>query len=255
MLYRSAAFLLGLFSCLIAPTLAGEPLRVALLHSEPWAYYSPDGPEKADSALAATGIMVEITRALSKESGLEFKHALTPYARIWRDIKAGDCDLTYGIRTSERDPYVRYAGHLFTFDTIVVGRPGVKLKSIEDMNELRVGVLGDVRLNLRFNQDSRINWIELRDYETMVDMLLAGRLDAVAGNSVSLVYLLQKRKQAVLQWPQLALEKMEVWAQFSQRSVRVSEADRISEAIDRLRRKGYFDSLLARYTGKAWPEY
>jgi len=254
MLRRFATYLLGVFSCLATAALGGEALRVALLHSEPWAYYSADSSEKTESALAATGIMVEITRALSKESGLEFKHALTPYARVWRDIRAGDCDLTYGTRSSDRDPYVRYAGHLFTFNTIVVGRPGIKLKAYEDMRALRIGVLGDVHLNQPVMEDGQINWVELRDYETMVDMLLAGRLDAVAGNSVSLIYLLQKRKQPVLQWPQLVLQKAEVWAQFSQRSLRIAEADKITEAIDRLRQRGYFDLLLTRYTGKTWRE-
>lgn len=252
MLRRYALSLLGILACLAPPASAGDPLRLALPHSEPWSYYAADNTAKDGSTLVRTGIMIDIAQALSQESGLEFRQKLSPYPRIWRDLRAGDCDLTFAIRSPDRDDYVRYAGHLFTFDTIVVGRPGLKLASHEDLHGLRIGVLGDIRLSPKFDQDGQLQKIELRDYETMVEMLLAGRLDAIAGNNLSLNYLLNKRKPGGPQWPQLLLQKTEVWAQFSRRSPRASDAEKLAEAIDRLRRRGFFEALLTRHAGDSW---
>lgn len=249
MLRRLVVLLLSLSACIAHPAIAGDPLRLALLHTEPWGFYAPDSSAKDGSNLISTGIMVEVAQAVAQESGIEFRHKLIPNARMWRDIKTGDCDLAFAIRSADRDDYVRYAGHLFTFGSIVVGRPGTKLSSYEDLSGLRIGVLGDIRLNPKFDQDGQLHKIELRDYETMVEMLLAGRLDAVAGNSISLYYLLQKRKQPAQQWPQLLLQKTEVWAQFSRRSPRASDAEKLTETIDRLRQKGFFETLLTRYAG------
>jgi polar amino acid transport system substrate-binding protein len=45
------------------------------------------------------------------------------------------------------------------------------------------------------------------------------------------------------------LQKTEVWAQFSRRSPRASDVEKLTEAIDRLRQKGFFETLLTRYSG------
>lgn len=230
---------------------ADDGLRVSLLHSEPWSYYSHGGTDAKNAPPRIDGIMPEISKALARETGLEFRMQLTPYARMWRDLKSGDCDLAYGIRSSDRDDYVRYAGHLFSFETLVIGRPGIRLRDYEDLRELHVGLLQDVRLNPKFDHDGRINKHEFRDYETMIEMLLAGRLDAVAGNGVSLHYLLRKKQQPYQHWPRLTLQQTEVWAQLSRRSPRQADAEKINAAVDKLRRQGYFDDLLNRYLGSA----
>lgn len=252
MLRRVVTLLLSLLACLAPPASAGDPLRLALPHTEPWSYYAPDNSGKDGSSLVRTGIMVDIAQAVAQESGLAFRQELNPYARILRDIRSGDCDLTFALRSTERDDYVRYAGHLFTLDMIVVGRPGIKLNGYDDLRGLRIGVLSGIRLSPKFDQDEQLHKIELRDYETMVEMLLTGRLDAIAGNNLSLNYLLHKRKPRGSQWPQLALQKTEVWAQLSRRSPRAADAEKLTEAIDRLRRRGVFEALLTRYAGDSW---
>lgn len=246
-----AAFLLSLSAACVTTARADDGLRVALLHSEPWSYYSHDGADAKGARPRIEGIMPEISKALARETGLELRAQLTPYARMWRDLKSGDCDLAYGIRSSDRDDYVRYAGYLFSFETLVIGRPGVRLKEYGDLRELQVGLLQDVRLNPRFDHDGRISKHEFRDYETMIEMLLAGRLDAVAGNSVSLNYLLRKKQQPYQHWPRLALQQVEVWVQFSRRSPRQADAEKINAAVDKLRRQGYFEDLLNRHQGAA----
>lgn len=228
---------------------AGEVLRVEIAHTEPWGYYAaidrPDATRRAE----ATGIVVDIASALSRESGLTFESTLIPAARIGRDLKNGDTDLSFIARTDERDGDVIYLGYLFTLDSILLARPGTLLRSYDDVAPLRVGILGDVQLNSHFDHDSNLKKIEFRDYEAMVDTLLAGRIDAVAGNNVSIELLLAKRGFGqISSWPRLLLQKSQVWAQMSKRSPFQQNTKKLHEAIERLRNQGFFEHLIERYT-------
>ena len=110
-----------------------------------------------------------------------------------------------------------------------------------------IGILKDIRLNPRFDGDGELHKVEVRDYETLVHMFISGRLDAVAGNSVSLPYLLQKRGFTVQSLPKLTLQKTEVWAQMSRRSSQSAMLPRLRAAIDKLRSDGLFEAVLQRY--------
>lgn len=220
------------------PALATDPMRVAVLHSEPWGYYQ-------DNRVA--GIFHEINRLVAQESGLELNTQVIPNARIWRDLKNGDIDLTYAIRSPDRDPHVRYAGHLFDLEIVAIARPGIRLRRPEDLRELRIGRLQGITSSPRLDQDNGSDLHDFRDYETMVEMLLAGRIDVVIGNRLSLDHLLGKKQPPSRQWPRLVLQRCEIWAQLSRRSARQEEAGRIASAIEKLVRQGALTRLLGPY--------
>lgn len=226
----------------------GGTLRVGLMHTEPWAFYSQDGREgSGDQKSQLTGIFVDMNREIARETHLNLETSTLPYGRINKELQSGETDLTYLIRSGDRDAYVDYAGLLFSFHSIVLARPGTPLRSYEDLRGLRIGILKDIRLNPRFDGDGELHKVEVRDYETLVHMFLGGRLDAVAGNSVSLPYLLQKRGFAVQSLPKLTLQKTEVWAQMSRRSSQSAMLPRLRAAIDKLRSDGLFEAVLQRY--------
>ena len=175
------------------------------MHTEPWAFYGSEGEQRN----TPMGIVVEANQAIAKESGLILEPVLEPYGRIGRHLRNGDCDLTYLIRSPDRDDYVEYVGHLFTFQCIVVARPSLPLRRYEDLAGLRIGLIKDIHLNPRFDEDAQLQKVEVKDYETLVDMFLNGRLDAIAGNSVSIPYLLQKRGHVSLAQHPLVLQQTE----------------------------------------------
>lgn len=240
-----ALLCLGLSALAHSGDTAPAGLRVGLMHSEPWAYYSRDGGSERKSQLA--GVFVDISRELARETGLNLELNTLPYGRVGKELQSGDCDLTYLIRSDDRDAYVEYAGYLFSFHTLVLARPGSALRSYDDLQGLRIGLVKDIRLNPRFDGDSSLNKVEVRDYETLVDMFLSGRLDAIAGNSISLHHLLQKRGYPSHPWPRLMLQKTEVWAQMSKKSPQLGALPRIRSAVDKLRSEGFFENAVQRY--------
>lgn len=239
--------LLVLLGLSLGSPVHSEPasLRVGLIHTEPWAFYSREGSGERKNQLA--GIFVDINRELARESGLTLEATAVPYGRVSKELQSGECDLTYLIRSDDRDAYVDYAGLLFSFHSVVLTRPGTALRNLEDLHGLRIGIVKDIRLNPRFDSDTSLNKVEVRDYETLVDMFLSGRLDAVAGNSVSLAYLLQKRGFANQPWSKLVLQKTEVWAQMSKKSAQLGTLPRLRSAIEKLRNEGFFETTLQRY--------
>ncbi|MDE2585444.1 MAG: transporter substrate-binding domain-containing protein [Betaproteobacteria bacterium] len=169
---------------------------------------------------------------------------LEPYGRIGRHLRNSSCDLTYLIRSPDWDDYVEYVGHLFTFQSIVLSCPSLPLRRYEDLAGLRIELIKDVHLNPRFDEDSQLQKVEVKDYETLVDMLLNGHLDAIASNSVSLSYLLQKRGHASLA-PTGAAADQSLGA--VQQAPRRAATPRLRAAIDNLKSRGYFDDLMTRY--------
>jgi len=221
------------------------PLRTCLMHTEPWTFYTREAGNERKSVLA--GIFVDISREVSRESGLSLEYTAMPYGRVAKELQSGDCDLTFLIRSDVRDSYVDYAALLFTFNSLIIARPQLQLRQYEDLKGLRIGLLKDIRLNPRFDGDGDLYKVEARDYETLVDMFLNGRLDAIAGNSISLPYLLQKRGVTPASLPKLVLQKTEVWAQMSKRSPQIGQLSKLRNAVEKLRNDGYFDTLLQRY--------
>lgn len=246
---RRSSVALGFVAFLLCQSgIAGESLRVDISHTEPWGYYVTTERADASHRSVPVGIFTDIADALSRESGISFEKSLTPLPRIWRNIKIGDTDLSFLIRSDDRDSDVTYVGYLFSLDTLVLARPGTTLRSYDDLGPLRIGVLRDVRLNQHFDHDPGLKKLEFRDYEAMVDTLIAGRIDAIAGNQISLEYLLNKRGfNQSSQWPRLILQRSQVWAQMPKRSYNQIFVEKLRNAIDQLRSQGFFDRLLGRY--------
>lgn len=248
---RLAHLLLGaaLLAYQINAAAAGG-MRVDIGHTEPWGYY-PSTTERTTTTRqsAPVGIIADITATLAKESGIATESLLTPLPKIWKNLKTGETDLSFLIRSEDRDNDVIYIAYLFPLDTILLARPGTTLRSYDDLAPLRIGVLRDIRLSHQFDHDSTLRKFEFRDYEAMVDTLLANRIDAIAGNSVSLEFLLNKRGLTqVSQWPRLLLQKNQVWAQMSKRSPYQQHSLKIRNTIDRLRNQGFFEQVIGRYT-------
>jgi polar amino acid transport system substrate-binding protein len=242
-------YTLAILTCLLPLTCwGGEALRVDICHTEPWGYYTTADRADASRHAQAAGIVADIASAISRESGIPFDSNLTPLPRIGRDLKTGEADIGFLIRSESNDADVIYLGYLFPLDGILLARPGTTLRNYDDIAPLRIGVLGDSRLNSHFDHDNTLRKIEFRDYEAMIDTLLSGRIDAVTGNSISIDFLLAKRGFGqTASWPRLLLQKNQVWAQMSKRSIFQQHSGKLRATIEHLRNQGFFDNLIARY--------
>ncbi|MBE0507388.1 MAG: transporter substrate-binding domain-containing protein [Marinospirillum sp.] len=221
------------------------PLIALIMETEPWGFYHPATGE-------LQGIWLDIAQELELTSGLSQTKRLAPYARVIEGLANGAADVSYLIRSEDRDAEVTHAGHLFDFGSIVQVRQGIQLKSYDDLQGLRIGVLQSIRLSPRFDQDQQLHKVMVRNYENMLAMLAAGRLDAVSGNSLSLAYLQEQMQMQGLVGDRLVLQVTPVTVQFSQRSQRLVQIPRIQKAVEQLREEGRIDAVLDAWAGKLW---
>jgi len=224
---------------------AEGPLRALIMETEPWGFYNPQTGE-------LQGIWLDIARELERVSGIEQNKRLAPYARVMESLSLGDADLSYLIRSSDRDVEVVHAGHLFNFGSVVQVRKGINLESYADLQGLRIGVLQSIRLSPRFDQDQQLYKVPVRNYETQLTMLAAGRLDAVSGNSLSLAYLQEQMQMQDEMGDRLVLQVTPVTVQFSRQSQHLDQAPQVQQAVEQLRETGRIQAILDAWAGELW---
>lgn len=242
MMKLATAALALLLSTMPAKATEPPPLRAQIMQTEPWGYFN-------DHRL--TGIWPEIADLIEKESGVPHRKSLAPYSRVIQNLDAGDIDVSYLIKSPDRASVI-HAGLLFNFGAVVIAREGVQVERYEDLDGLRIGVLRGIRLSHRFDADANLHKIEVRDYETMVNMLAEGRLDAISGNSLSLPYLARKLGGGASLGKRLVLQVTPVTVQFSARFAGSPVVDAVKEAVDRLRARGDIAAVLDRWAGPEW---
>jgi len=227
-------------------------IRASIMLTEPWGFYENDTADADTSKLRMTGIWLEIAALIEAEAKIKINKTLTPYPRIWQELENGDTDISFLIRSSDREAIVNHAGHLFDFGTVVVARNGVALARYENLQDLKIGMLRGIRLSPAFDADSQLHKIEVRDYETMVNMLREDRLDAIAGNSVSIPYLLKKLDAKHIAGQRFVLQSTPVTVHVSKHYKNTKVLKRIEEAVLRLKRRNAFEAVLDRWAGKEW---
>ena len=177
---------------------------------------------------------------------------LKPYARVWQELDQGSADISFLIRSADREGQYLHAGHLFDFGAVVVADKQHPIPSYEALSALRIGVMRGIRLSPRFDADTGLKKVEVRDYETMVQMLHEGRLDAIAGNSVSLHYLIKRMGVQAQVGKQLVLQLTPVTVHVSKLYSDTDALRRIEAAVRRLQRQGAFEAIIDRWVGPGW---
>jgi polar amino acid transport system substrate-binding protein len=210
---------------------------------------SADPPFRSFHEGQAGGLYFELLRAAAAEAGWPLSFIEAPSARALRMMQDGDADLMMGpLRRPEREAYLHYSRvTLPAEDKAVYTRPQhPPLRHLEALRGLQVGVQRGKRYGGGFDELEGVQRVELRDYDSALQMLALGRLDAVVAPQRQARWVIARlgldlREQA-LAWPgetpYLVLARASPWR------ARVAE---IEHGFDVLRRKGEWARILARY--------
>jgi len=245
------ASLLACSSVLAQPASSpAVPLRAAIMQTEPWGFVPK--PAADGKVGLPIGIWIDIAARIEAESGLTISKTLKPYARVWQELDLGNADISFLIRSADREGQYAHAGHLFDFGSVVLADKKHPLPNYEALVGLRIGVMRGIRLSPRFDADNTLNKVEVRDYETMVQMLREGRLDAIAGNSVSLHYLVKRAGLEAQVGRQWVLQVTPVTVHVSKRYGDRDSLARLEATVQRLHRQGAFEAIIDRWVGRDW---
>jgi polar amino acid transport system substrate-binding protein len=222
-------------------TLAVERCRVVVGSADP--------PFRYLRQQEAGGLYYELLRAAAARSGWPLEFSEAPAARALLLMQSGEADLMVGpLRRLEREAYLHYSRvTLPAEDKSVYARPGAApLQRLEQLRGLRVGVLRGKRYGGGFDELTGLQRVELNDYDSALQMLALGRLDAVVAPQrqarLALARLGLDLHEQALGWPgetpYLVLARRSPW---------LARVEEIERAFDALRQSGEWDRIVARY--------
>jgi polar amino acid transport system substrate-binding protein len=153
----------------------------------PGSYVDANGQLVGVSLDVATRIAAELARYLNKPIRVDFRSVESPDA-LFKLVSQGEVDLACGVQfTWEREMYADYTLPYSLSGIRLLTRNASLNGSPEGLVGKRIGVLsgslGEARIK---DLQPKANLVPLNDLQSGVRSLLAGRLDAVAGDSLTL---------------------------------------------------------------------
>lgn len=179
---------LGLAAALLGLPLAAHgapqpPLTLALIELMPWATTTADGTQ--------VGILVDTADALSLLSGVDLQLRLLPFPRGAAMLQQRQVDLMVALQAEQLDRVAVRLGPLSMEDIIVVGRAGTVLRAMSDLKGKIVGRLRNAEYAAEFAASTDIIKYDTSSYRQSLEMLRAGRLDAVVFIRSALLFTLK----------------------------------------------------------------
>jgi polar amino acid transport system substrate-binding protein len=141
------------------------------------------------------GIDVEIMQELSRRSGVAFDIQLVPFRRLIESLRQGTVDLGMAVlRSSERESFSIYSGvlHMSSYALFVLKGREFPFTTLASLHGKRIGRVRGFFISEDFDAElaaGRIPVTESAIAEQSIRMLVAGRVDAISGQSVVTRYL------------------------------------------------------------------
>lgn len=215
-----------------------------------------------DAQGQAHGIDLDLVDALQARSGCRFHTVLESRVRIWAQLAGGQLDLSVsGIPTPERERFAEFLPYFQTRNYLLLRR-GLPPQAREPAGfaaipELRVGVVKSFKHGALYDdwlaqlrqQGGRV--VEAADFETVLRLFSAGRVDAFLALPTSWLRAARQRglEQAVemLDWaPQ---DRVVHGLIVSLQRVPEQDRRRLREAMAGLRADGTVAGILRRHVG------
>jgi len=242
----SLAFALGTLVALAAPAFAQNPSRdrgvLVFGGDREFAPY-----EYLDEAGDPQGFNIHLMRALAREAGLTVDIRLGPREERMADFDAGGTDVMFLSYSDERAARYQFLDQTWTLSQVIMMRPGLPRypQGLDDLWGVRVAV-DDGSINhvlLAALPESRRPSLQV--VATRQDAIRAfanGEVDGVAGNHLTLRFLMGDLADGVVEVP--LLSRSYHLAVLPGRDLAVAP---LRVALDRLKATGEFDRLVEQY--------
>lgn len=162
---------------------AAPRCKIALIELMPWAMTGLDGRQ--------SGIFVEASRRLAQLSGIAIEMVLLPYPRALSMLQSGRVDLMFALETERLNDSACRLAPIITEDVVMVGRPGLYLKSMSDLYGKTVGHLRFADYDAQFVAATGIVKYETNSYSQSLQMMRMARLDAMIAVRTALLFTLR----------------------------------------------------------------
>ena len=239
----------------ISLILGGEALaqetcaEVGVIDNRPIGYLDQMGESQ--------GVHWDYMALILQKSNICHKSKLLPYSRIWQSLSLGDTDFSIAFSSPDKMNEFERVALIREVQTVVIARKGIALKSYDDLYGIRIGKTRGTKLSERFDHDDKLQILELNDYQQVTKMLLANRIDAIAGSGLVSTYQLAWNQALDIMdiSSKVVLGTREQWLHMSKHSDFNVQAPLLASTVERLRLSGELDAIMDKhYDGINWRE-
>jgi len=194
------------------------------------------------------GEFVDITNRLAVQTGIAFDNRLLPYPRAVATIEHGQSDLVVGLVTATLQRIAHQVAPVAYSDIVVIGRIGARFDSLLELHGKTVGYMRGASFDDDFQRDELIRKYETSSMPQTIQMLLAGRLDAIIGTGIAVSYALKQMglSDDALGAP-LLIKRSLHWLHYSRKRYDNVTATLLKNGVERLRAQGFLDEVALRY--------
>ncbi|WP_022939890.1 substrate-binding periplasmic protein [Psychromonas hadalis] len=195
-----------------------------------------------------TGIYYDVANILVSKAGYSSHNKVAPYARIIREIKYGDIDMTIMFRYPELEDYVYYVAPLSSLKTVVIGIQGNDFEDINDLNNKKIVYLRGAKFSDAIDNNATIVKYQIKDFLQGIKMLMAGRADAIIGPLEPILSAsLQIKGVNVIFGKPLIVDIRTPWIQVSKRNRAHIDIDKLKQSFSEMQSANTLNILRAKY--------
>jgi len=195
------------------------------------------------------GLFVDINKAIAIRAGVTFTDTVLPIARALKNLERGLSDCAVFVLTPwSKVEFTPVAEVLNRFDVIIVPRTGLSTSRIEDLHGQRLALPRGSFRDLPISTDPDIQQVLTNGYKQSVRLLKAGRVDAIIGSELSILFYFSIEKMTPNDiGDAFTFERNQLWLQCAKGHLSEETITKLQQTTTSLRMEGVFDKLIKQY--------
>ncbi|WP_163341052.1 ABC transporter substrate-binding protein [Desulfopila sp. IMCC35008] len=231
-----------LFLLIFIPDFAfSESVRIATVEMPPFGFFAEDGK--------STGVLYEISNKIAEEAGFSYTNIIVPFPRLINELEMGAKDCGIFLESSKHDKIALKVAFILPLENVVIGRKGTDFKFLSDLHGKTVATVRNAKYDTAFTADKNIQKYQTNGYEQSIQMVISGRLDAMIGPSMGLLFTEKRMGYSKDMFGKaLILNTKNAYMQYSLKSADKKKTEALKAATERLHKNGIIQEIINKYS-------
>ena len=171
-----------------------------------------------------------------------------PYARIIPYLDDGTIDLALLVLNDTTNDVATPIAHIQNVEFVLLGASGGDIKGLDDLAGKKVAYLrrsANVRLLI---ENIPVSVTQADNYESLINLLLANRVDAIIGPRINIYWNLKEQNLSVEDvGDPIVIKEIEIYLVHSKVTITEERRVKLEEAIKKLQANGTIREIIKNY--------
>lgn len=212
-------------------------LRFATMNLEPYGFDANQDNRR--------GLFQKLHAAIAERAGFRFTDTVLPIKRAIKQINLGVSDCGIMLRTGWMEDNLDQIAEIKPkFESIIVSRPGFTINTDKDLDGHSLAIPRGSFEGYYIHASPLITRYFTNGYAHSSRLLKAGRVDAIAGSAVSLIYNMRQQNLTTNDVGSIVVfDETPLWLHCTRGIISISAGKRLRDAVTALRNEGFIDRL------------